>query len=297
MTSVWFELPPGEVLPQHGWYKHLGMGRSIRTATLPLRLTRAMAHLFSQAPHHYTVIAALRWAQVRGLGGREALARAVVGTRLGKALENEDFWESVLHFFINHPSLELAQAGPVVDFLQHQKFEWKEGVSPEGVFGKQPPPRPDFTMKGRTVASVLRQVEEWHKQLGQDTNQPSLSWRHSPFNDFRLVEGSEALGNMRVWTITELLTSRALFLEGQAMRHCAATYVERCVRRQTSIWSMQVENQRGRRRVLTIEVDLPKRIVCQTRRKCNRPPHAVERELMEQWAAQERLKVPESALQ
>lgn len=297
MTSVWFELPPGEVLPQHGWYKHLGLGRSIRTATLPLRLTRAMAHLFSQAPHHYTVIAALRWAQVRGLGGREALARAVVGTRLGKALENEDFWESVLHFFINHPSLELAQVGPVVDFLQHQKFEWKEGVSPEGVFGKQPPPHPDFTMKGRTVASVLRQVEEWHKQLGQDTNQPSLSWRHSPFKDFRLVEGSEALGNMRVWTITELLTSRALFLEGQAMRHCAATYGERCARRQTSIWSMQVENQRGRRRVLTIEVDLAKRIVCQARRKCNRPPHAVERELMEQWAAQERLRVPESVLQ
>jgi hypothetical protein len=59
-----------------------------------------------------------------------------------------------------------------VDFRQHQRFEWKEGVSAEGVFGKQPPPRPDYTMKGRTVASILRQVEEWHKELGQETNQP-----------------------------------------------------------------------------------------------------------------------------
>jgi PcfJ-like protein len=294
MTSVWFDLPPGEVLPQHRWYKHLGLGQSIRTAPLPLRLTKAMAHLFSQAPHHYTAIAALRWAQVRGLGGCEALARAVVGTRLGKALANEDFWASVLHFFINHPSLGLAQVGPVVDFLQHQKFEWEEGVSPEGVFGKQPPPRPDYTMKGRTVASVLRQVEEWHEQLGRDTNQPSLSWRHSPFKDFRLVEGSEAQGNMRVWTITELLTSRALFLEGRAMRHCVATYAERCARRQTSIWSVQVENQRGRHRVMTVEVDLLKRTVCQARRKCNRLPQAVERDLMERWAAQEGLKVAES---
>jgi len=129
-----------------------------------------------------------------------------------------------------------------------------------------------FTLKGRTVASILRPVEEWHKQLGQDTNQPSLSWRHSPLRDFRLVEGSEALGNMRVWTITELLTSRALFLEGQAMRHCVATYTERCVRRQTSIWSVQVENHRGRHRALTIEVDMPKKTVCQARRKCNRLP-------------------------
>jgi hypothetical protein len=181
-----------------------------------------------------------------------------------------------------------------VDFLQHQKFEWKEGVSPEGVLGKQPPPRPDYTMKGRTVASIMRQVEEWHKQLGQDTDQPSLSWRRSPLEDFRLVEGSEVLGNMRVWTITQLLTSRSLLLEGRAMRHCVATYAERCARRQTSIWSMQVENQRGRYRVLTIEVDLLKRIVCQARGKCNRLPQRAERELMEQWAVQEGLKVAES---
>ena len=294
MTSVWFDPPPGEVLPQHGWYKQLGVGRSIRTAGLPLRLTRAMAHLFGQAPHHFTAVAALRWAQVRGLGGGEALARAVLGTRLGKALENEDFWESVLHFFINRPSLDLAQVGPVVDFLQHQKFEWREGVSAEGVFGKQPPPRPGYSMKGRTVSSILRQVEDWHKQLGREPHRPSLSWRHSPFKDYRLVEGSEALGDMRVWTISELLTGRELFLEGQAMRHCVATYAERCAKRRTSIWSMQVENQRGRHRVLTIEVDLAKRTICQARRKCNRLPKAGEREVMERWAAQEGLTFAES---
>jgi hypothetical protein len=291
MTSVWFDLPPGQVLPQHGWYKHLGRGPSIRTAGLPLRFTRAMAHLFAQARHHYAAVAARRWAQVRGPGGSEALARAVAGTRLGQALGNEDFWESVLHFFVNRPSLDLAQVGPVVDFLQAQKFEWQDGVSPEGVFGKPPPPRPDYSMKGRTVASVLRQAEEWHKHLGRDTDQPCLSWRHSPLKDFRLVEGSEALGDMRVWTITELLTSRALFLEGRAMRHCVATYARCCARRQTSIWSMQVESRRGRHRVLTIEVDLLKRVVCQARRKCNRLPTAGEREVLERWAAQEGLKV------
>jgi hypothetical protein len=45
---------------------------------------------------------------VRGLGGREALARAVAGTRLGRVLGNQDFWESVPHVFVYHPSLELA---------------------------------------------------------------------------------------------------------------------------------------------------------------------------------------------
>jgi PcfJ-like protein len=96
---------------------------------------------------------------------------------------------------------------------------------------------------------------------------------------------------MRVWTITEILTSRALFLEGQAMRHCVATYKEHCVRRQVSIWSMQVETQRGRQRALTIEVDIPKRAICQVRGKCNRWPSANERAIVERWAAGEGLRV------
>ncbi|HEX5272806.1 MAG TPA: PcfJ domain-containing protein [Gemmataceae bacterium] len=295
MATVWFDLPPGARLPQHEWYKHLGRGENIRTAGLPLRLTRAMAHLFTQAPHHYSAVAAVRWAQVRGLGGDERLARAVVGTRLGRVLGNEEFWEGVLLFFINHPALDLAGVGPVVDFLQHQKFEWKEGVSPQGVFGRLPPPRPGYTMKGRTVASLLRQVEEWYRELGREANEPTVSWRPAPFNEFRLVQGEEGLGNMRVWTITEILTSRALLLEGRAMRHCVASYTGDCVRRQTSIWSMQVETHRGRNRSLTIEVDISKRTIRQVRGKCNRLPSANERALVGRWAAQEGLAVHEAS--
>lgn len=295
MTTAWFETPANEPLPQHAWYKHLGLGQNIRTAGLPLRLTKTMAHLFIQAPHHYFAIMALRWAQVRGLGGAEALARAVVGTRLGKVLENEEFWESVVHFFINNPSLELTHIGPIVDYLQHQKFEWKEGLSPQGEFGKQPPPRPDYTMKGRTVSSVLRQVAEWHAQLGMHTGANVTTWPRSPIQSFRQIEGSEALDNIRVWTITELLNSRELFVDGQAMKHCVATYTALCRLRQTSIWSMQLETSRGRRRVLTIEVNLPTRTVCQIRRKCNAAPNAAERVIVEKWAAQEQLKIAEWA--
>jgi hypothetical protein len=294
MTTVWFEMEPWKRLPQHEWYKHMGLGQNIRTARLPLRFTKAMSHFFCQAPDHFTVFAALRWAQVRGLGGTEELARAIVATRLGKAFRNEQFWETVLHFFLNHPRLELAHVGPIVDFLQAQKFATSEGVSEDGVFGQRPPPQPDYTMKGRTVASILRQVEEWHRQLGQEATEPDLSWGRSRFKEFRLIEGSEVLQNMRVWTITELLTSRDLFLEGQAMRHCVATYALLCAKKQTTIWSMQVENRQGRHRVLTIEVDLAKRTVCQARRKFNRLPAGVEREVLHRWATQEGLNVIES---
>jgi hypothetical protein len=295
MTSVWFNRSLGKRLPQQEWYKHLGRGENIRTAKLPLRLTRVMAHWFTQAPHHLSAVQAIRWAQVRGLGGSKHLARAVVGTRLGKVLENEDFWEDVLHFCINHPSLDLAQIGPVVDFLQYQRFEWREGITLAGVFGKIPPPHSQYMMKGRTVASILRQVEEWHEELGKEENQPTIMWRHSPIRDFRFIEGSEALGDMRAWTISELLSTRALFLEGQAMCHCVATYGDECVKRVVSIWSMQVETKRGQHRALTIEVDLLSKTIWQVRGKCNRMPTVEELAIVERWAAAEGMKLDKDA--
>jgi hypothetical protein len=85
-----------------------------------------------------------------------------------------------------------------------------------------------------------------------------------------------------------------LFHEGQAMRHCVATCKEDCIRHQVSIWSMQVETQRGRQRALTIEVDIPKRTVCQVRGKCNRLPSANERAIVQRWAQAEGLRVVEA---
>ena len=63
---------------------------------------------------------------------------AALETRLGKAIDDEDFWEEVLQFFVNHPELPLDQVGPVVDFLAQET--------------------PQIDVKGRTCASLLRLV-------------------------------------------------------------------------------------------------------------------------------------------
>jgi hypothetical protein len=57
---------------------------------------------------------------------------------------------------------------------------------------------------------------------------------------------------------------------------------------------MQVENREGRHRVLTIEVDLAQKTICQARKKFNRLPQGVEREVLHRWATREGLNVIES---
>src|SRR4051794_33692909 len=91
-----------------------------------------MAHHFVQAPHHLSVASALRWGQVRGLGGSKDLASAVIATRLGHSFEDEAFWRTVIHFFANQPTLDPARVGPIVDYLHNQRFVPQEDLIEEG---------------------------------------------------------------------------------------------------------------------------------------------------------------------
>jgi hypothetical protein len=170
MTSVWLRGRDAETLRYQGWYKHIALGRNIRTADLPLPYTKMMAHHFMLAPDHFSVEAALRWGQVRGMGGSEALAHAVAATRLGRSFEHEDFWKTVIQFFVNEPTLDAVHIGPIVDYLHVQKFVPQEDFIGEGELGHAGPPQPNLTMKGRTRRSLLRQVEEWHKRPGATTS-------------------------------------------------------------------------------------------------------------------------------
>jgi len=290
MTSAWFGLPPGEKLIQHEWYKKLGLGVSVRSLDIPLLLTKTMAHWFLQAPDHYSILAALRWGQVRGLRGSEELAKVVAATRLSKISEQDDFWMTALRFFARHPTMELNQVGPIVDFLYHQRFQVQE-VFVRGVIVKQEPPQPDFSLKGRTLRSLLRLVEEWHKQLGKQTKGLTLAWPRSRIGEFEYMEGSDHLGNLRRWTITELLNNVELLEEGRRMRHCVATYAETCAKRQSAIWSLKIESDDGRKPVLTIEVDLPTKTICQIRGRCNRLPKDHEIAVIRRWMAQEGIRM------
>ncbi len=296
MTSVWLRGQDAESVRQQGWYKHIGQGQNIRTADLPLPYTKRMAHVFLQAPDHFTVEMALRWGQVRGLGGSEVLARAVAATRLCRSFEHEDFWQTVLHFFVNEATLETLHVGPIVDYLNDQRFVPQEILTDEGDFGQPGPLQPNLTMKGRTKRSLLSQVEEWHKRLRHRPKATPVHWERSDIGELHYVEKvgrDEDLS--RTWTIRELVSSGELYREGLAMQHCVVSYVRDCAGRRSSIWSMRIENPLRRDRVMTIEVDIKRRMICQARRRRNVRPDTTARKILERWARQERLSIAGAA--
>jgi hypothetical protein len=90
-----------------------------------------------------------------------------------------------------------------------------------------------------------------------------------------------------------LLSGAELYREGLAMQHCVAVYVRTCAQRASSIWSMRFENQARRHRVMTIEVDMKRRMICQARHRRNANPKSKARNILERWAQQEGLTIAE----
>ena len=290
MDSVW-DLPPGpEAFRQQAWYIRVARGESFRSLNIPLTVTKRMEHFIRQAPDHYTVTQALRYGETVGVGGSVKLAREVAASKLGQRVEYFQFWRTVLLFFVNHPEMDLALVKPIIDFVQANKFAGEEIVTAHGT-GYRQAPWPDFSIKGRTVASMLRLVQEWNADVMERKPDHDFSWPVSNVQGFRFVENGDAAENPREWTIHELVSSAELYLEGRALRHCVYTYAPKCRRGETNIWSLRLRVGGQEKRIATIEVNPRKGEIIQTRAKANSCAGTQAQEMIRRWAAVAGLRV------
>ena len=285
LDAAWLEGLTAQGVQQQRWYKHIARGENIRTADgLPISLTKKQAHHFLQAPDDFDIPSAFRWAIIQDLGGDEHLVRSILGTRIASDFAHEEFWKSVFRFFIAHPKLGPRHHGPIVDYLLNHKFV-PAIPNPRAEELEQPalvPPRPGLSMKGRTMESILRAVKSWHGSLVMRRTTSIASWTPS---GFRLFVFDVATGDgERHYEVVELLTTQELLDEGQAMRHCVASYAGDCESGRTSIWSLRKRIESGRCiRLATVEVHNNQRFIVQVRGRLNKRPTREELAILGRW--------------
>lgn len=263
---------------QHGWFIDLGRGAKLRALDLPIPLTQRMEHFARQAPDHFSPIEALRYGEILGLGGSEHLARQVLRTRLARNADNSDFWRSVLIFLINHPSFPVWQIWRLIDFLHAIKFSGERILTPSGLCDL-PPVMPDFSMKGRTVESLLRIVQRLYDG--------DLVWQPSGIAPF--LHSEEREGARLEWSIVELLNCAALYAEGRAMSHCVSTYALDCRDGDCFIFSLRLRINEKVKSMATIEVNARTRSIRQFKARRNAPPGASSHRVMRRWAEAQKL--------
>jgi hypothetical protein len=273
------------------WYLRVGNGENLRKMNgLPMPMTKAMAHAAMTAPATVTVPQALRYGQVRGLGGSHALARAIVGSRVGGATTDEPFWLTVIHGLVNSPMLDPFQVGPIVDYVHDRKFVPQPPTLVDGRVVAGEIAEPNFSMKGRTAASLLRQTLAWHGALARLPRRAAhFTWSPCGVAGLRRIEGTGP--DAKAYTIHELLSTVELYDEGSAMHHCVGSYAMSCRSGRAAIFAMRVRAAVGIERLLTLELRPAARSIVQARGKRNRRATSVEQRIVRAWAAQASLSV------
>jgi len=315
LDAAWFLGRSEYAVRRQGWFVHIGRGANIRHADLPIAYTKKMAHHFLEAPADLSIDGALRYGQVVALGGDEALVRPLVATHLGNRFEHDEYWAAVLRWFIKHPRLDKVQIGPIVEYLEYRRSVAAEAIVarrqrvdrsaatrlPEGNLRRTLQQSAHFArqvraqevnpaLKDRTAEAIVREAQIRQEALARARREAAdrptrvCEWPVSGIAPFRLAEKAD--GTQTIWTIRELLSSGDLKYEGARMHHCVGTYAQACLRRSTSIWTMELEQAGETRKVLTIEVDLKQRAIREARCKYNKPPGPLYQGVLRRWAAE-----------
>jgi hypothetical protein len=290
LAASWYAVDGAYAEEKRGWFVGHTRGASFRSLNLPIAMTRRMEHIFLRSHDHLAIEHAMRRAELLGLGASDALVKAILSTRLATDLRNGEFWRTVWMFLIaNAWAIDLAQIGPMIDFIQAIRHERVAVETPDGIILRDPP-LPSFSMKGRTVQSMLRLMQDWHRRLGLANG--GLTWAPSELQPMLMEEAlPDPSAPPVVWQLMELTTGAQLRTEGTGLRHCVASYGDRCWRGASRIWSLRVRRGEKVRHVLTIEVDMKRRVVIQARGWGNRAPSGKPFRLLQNWAVRERVRL------
>ena len=202
---------------------------------------------------------------------------------------NEEFWFTFLRFVAENPMLDPRLIGPLVDYLQNQKFEPVEIEVAPGERQLAPPPQPGLSLRGRTVASLMDQMAVWHKSLRQLKGDRKEIYPVAGFVGYSV---KKRLGDgVAHWTIQQLRNYQDLTIEGRELHHCVASYHWSCVKGACTIWSLSKLTPKGNfKKCLTIEVDRHNTVV-QCRGMANRDPLKEEWDIVNEWVRAECLSV------
>lgn len=284
-------LGASEVKERRRWYLVAAQGGSLYKECAKELLSRMEVHAFLHPPVALSFEAAFWQAIARsytddvGVALRIARSKIAVAPRTPKA---HAFWREAARFFCVHP-LPLEEIDDLCDFLS-ARFQADRR----------------YSLKGRTPASLRRQMREWHRELAQLDQIRRMAQRHAgaqarrPAADGRPSDGGrwpgaaladwswqpsakEARHRREEILVVQLRTGADLVAESRAMHHCVSGYAYKCLAGSASIWSLRRRAAGAVERLLTIELDR-QHVAIQIRGFANRLARPEEEAMLKRWA-------------
>ncbi len=183
--------------------------------------------------------------------------------------------------------IDKSQIGPIIDFINYQKFDSHETYE-NGVITQHPPPQPNFSLTNRNPNTLLNLVHHWHQSTSQVNLGDLIRFEVSPIKPYGKINNKACKSSRH--TITQITNNYELFKEGEELGHCVGSYVSSCRKNHCTIWSLSQHEAHQSKKLITIEVDQYKEIV-EARGKFNRYPTGNELMVIREWARQEHLAI------
>ena len=257
------------------WYVAAAQGKSLYKLHTRGILSKKETHLFLQAPDHYSCKQALWWAKAIGEGGDVGVAHRIANSAFNTRFDTDkimdEFWVSVMRFFVQNP-VSINEMNNLFDYLMAEHRD-----------------NAHFKMKGRSLDSIRRKSEEWHRLQIKQSKIGGGTWEGMPVETWTEKTGKK--NNRTTWTVEQINTGNALLREGQKMRHCVSSYKRECMEGRTAIFSMSSVVGWKEHRNLTIEVTIDKWQVVQVAGFGNRRATNQEHNILRHWAREHDLEV------
>lgn len=305
-------------------YIHMGAGKSLKTfERFPTWLSipnKSLHHLYT-TPDTMDFVTAIRRSQVLYMGGdeyifnalmRSNVLREILGTtRRGDETEfhprDDEFWQSVMKFFIEHRMIIPTKIAEVIDYINNMKFVEGRERDEHGGFHYVPPPHPNFSMKGRNPQSLIDQSDAWHYyksrlqrinnrlMRGRIQNRATVKLTDYSWNGVKIPNYSVAHGKETKYHIIQLKSFFELRDEGSDMHHCVGTYASSCNSGKCSIFSVR-QSLRDQFQQRTATIEIRNNQIVQIRGKYNKKPGDTTLTIIKDWASFELLTISNYAI-
>ena len=279
-----------------GLYLHIGQGKSFKDYLLKpnMLLNKKVYNYLFSVPEHFSFYEGFRYAQVLSLGGTERFFKALMDSDYQRSeFETDNFWSKFVEFLINAPMFDYAKIHELVDYISSRK--------------QNETPQNPFSLKHRTIASLLKQSFDWHQdqilaaRQARIQNQggrgrfrfnrptfnygadPTAKWLPLDVRDYH--QSSEKI----TYNLIQLTTGKQLIEEGREMRHCVASYADSCMRGEKAIFSLR-ESGPGIIPGSLVTIEVRNYEIVQARGKGNKAYKEGLNKIIKKWAEREGLK-------
>jgi len=257
------------------WLIDLLEGKNlVYSNNLPFKLTKKQVHFFNSNSDNYkfTVTQGLIYSAIFLNTGD--IDYAIKATPYIRDLRHCDFWietMSYLHKMKSHSkNNHEVDIGNLMDYINNEVI----------LLGRK------IDFKNLKWEKIIEDSAEWHHQLNLSESIKSiklLELPNSKIGNFKLK-----LNNIN-YSITQLKTNKELIIEGSYLRHCVASYCDKCINGNTFIFSLRKRNKKSIERLVTLEVNNDE--IIQARGYSNRDCNDIENEIIKKWAEENKLEI------